>query len=794
MDRPWRYRAIGFVALACLILAGPVAARSCFAAPPGDGDFDNDQSIYYITDLQEPDETLPDETPPDETLPDESQPDATTPPTTGDEGLIEQPTAVAAPPPAPISSLLSQLEGISVAREAELGGATAANIVSGDEVTFLGATDTGDLLSNSVFNTGVYASQVSPVITNARVRGYRYSQIRTTLDGAAWFPVRPDADTPLSRFDSNIVEDVAVIRGPYNVRFGPGFSFIDVSLRGTPRYESGFRSQALSKFTFDTNGEQWYGRQSLQGGNGDRGWRIGYAQRGGSDYTAGDGRLLASSYNVGDLDCAYGLDLSDTSSLEFTYIRTQMDNIETPGQVNDFDNLISNGYSLRYLAEDRPYFDRFSMQGWYNLSDFTGTSRNKTTDPTNPEFFFPPADPRFPARFARVTTFGDTSSAGLRAMMSWGDEEFRMLTLGADGTFLRQTYLEQRDFNGVIDFGLPKSRQNDAGLFMDHRRVLTDQLTIKSGARIDFVHGTSEPTATVDARSLALNSGQGLPQSFTLGAGYFSTDYKLDDGPVGEGQSYEGLTVSSGVGYGERAPSLTDLYADLPHLSIMQEGAFFVPHGDLTLKKEKALQTDLSLTMQSDPFRGGISVFYAHVGDFITYNAPHLPPPSGPHEQHAIGVNRDAQFVGGEAFGNLKISDPLSVFAALSYVQGKDLDRDEPMWGVPPLDTRMGLRLVDAGSQRWGAEYILRIVDNQDRLSTVGFVGELPTAGFQTHSMRGFYQLSEAVAFVTGVENLGDVFYREHLDTRLDLTAGAIPSRGIVRRGRSFYFALQAVY
>ena len=717
----------------------------------------------------------------------DAQPDAVgpgIPPVTVDSALMEQPAAAAAAPPAPLSSLLSQLEGLSSARQADLGGGIAANVVSGDEVTFLGSTDTGDLLSSSIFNTGVYSSQVSPVITNARVRGYRFGEIRTTLNGAAWFPVRPDADTPLSRFDSNIVQDVAIIRGPYNVRLGPGFAFIDVSLRDTPRYSNGFQMEAVSKASWDTNGEQWYVRQSVQGGNSDRGWRIGYAHRGGSDYTSGDGRALASGYNVGDVDLGYGLDLSEDSSLEFNYIRAEMTNVETPGQVNDFRYLISNGFSLRYLLEDQMYFDRLSIQGWFNQSDFVGTAKNKVTFAGDPAFFLPPVNPAFPDRFARVNSFGDTASAGFRAMMSWGDVESNVLTAGMDGSFVHQTYLEKREANGVIDFGLPKSRQNDPGLFLDDQIKVTEDLTLKTGARLDWIYSDSEPTATVDARSLSLNTNVPLPQSFSLGSGYASAEYRAD----------EELTFTAGIGYGERAPTLTDLYADLPHLSTMQEGAFFVPHGDLTLEKERALQTDFGFVQKSERFQGGFSFFYAQVDDFITYDVPHLPPPSGPHEQHAIGVNRDARFVGGECFGNYKLSEPLSFFGTLSYVQGKDLERDEPLWGIAPLDSRVGLRVIDDLEQRWGAEYNVRIVDNQDRLSTVGFVGEQATPGFHTHNVRAFYQVNKSVSLIGGCENIGNITYREHLDTRLDITTGADPARGIVRRGSSFYFALQAQY
>lgn len=704
------------------------------------------------------------------------------------EGLIEQPTGVAPAPPAPMSSLLSRLEALSSERQADLGGGTGANIVSGTEATVLGTTDAGDLLTSSVFNTGVYSRQLSPVMTDTRVRGYRYAQIRSSLDGTPWFAVRPDLDTPLSRFDSNVVKDILIIRGPYNVRLGPGFAFIDVALRDTPRSRYGSSLGGLTTFSWDTNGKQWSGRQSFFGGGAESGWRIGYGHRGGSDYTAGDGDPLASSYNVRDWDFAYGFDLTDDSSLEFTYIRTDMTGVDLPGQVNDLSVLTSDGFNLRYVLEDQCYFDRLTVNGWYNVSEFDGMVANKTSDaPANPDLFFPPPNPIFTDQFERVTTFGDTSSAGLRTAMSWGDVEYTSITTGADMTFLRQTYLEQREDNGVVDFGVPNARQNDAGIFADGTHAVTDRLTLKAGGRIDFVHSDAEPTSTVDGRVLALQTSIDSQQSFNLGAAYLSADYELN---------YP-LKLNGGIGYAERAPSPTDLYADLPHLSIMQEGAFFIPHGNLLLAKEKALQVDLGLTMQYDYFRGGISAFYSEVDDFITYDVPHLPPPSGPHEFHAIGVNHDARIAGGEFYGEVDISEPLTAFATLSYVQGKDLFLDEPLWGIAPLDTSVGLRLQDTCCEtpHWGVEYILRIVDHQDRLSSVGFAGEQRTAGFNTHDIRGYYLVNDNVSFIAGVENIGDAFYREHLDTRLDLTNGiANPGRGVVRRGVSFYFALQAEY
>ena len=698
------------------------------------------------------------------------------------DGLIAQPNTFTAPPPAPLSSLLSQLESMSIERALELGGGTSANIISGSQGTILGATDTGDLLASSIFNTGVYARQISPVITNTRVRGYRYSEIRTTLDGAAWFPVRPDADTPLSRFDSSVVEDVAIIRGPYNVRLGPGFSFIDVSLHKTPRYPEGIKWGGETKFSWDTNGDQWFGRQAFHGGGANEGWRVGYGHRGGADYSAGDGLPIGASYNARDWDLSYGLDLSDFSSLEFNYIRTEMTDVDTPGQVNDFRSVIADGFALRLDAEDLVEVDRMSINGWYNLSEFRGSVANKAADPTDPNFFFPPPDPIFNFRFARVETSGRTASAGGRIKASWDDLEQTTVTLGTDFIVQQQTYLESRLDTAIAEFGVPKGRQYDTGIFLDAQNETNESLTLKTGGRVDFIRSDATPTAGTDGRSLALNPGIPLEQFYTLGAAYVSADYKIN--PC--------ATLNAGIGYAQRAPSLTDLYGDLPHLSIMQEGAFFLPHGELLLKKERALQADLGLTTKYDYLRGGVSAFYAQIDDFITYDVPHLQ--FGPHLQHAIGVNHNVRMAGGELFGELDITEPLTAFVALSYVQATDRTLDEPLWGIAPLDTRLGVRLSDTQSQKWGLEYTLRLVDDQNRISNIGFVGEVATPGFQTHSIRGYYQLTDTLAFIAGVDNLTDTVYREHLDTRLNLTAGVDPTRGILRRGTSYYFAMQSEY
>jgi iron complex outermembrane recepter protein len=137
------------------------------------------------------------------------------------------------------------------------------------------------------------------------------------------------------------------------------------------------------------------------------------------------------------------------------------------------------------------------------------------------------------------------------------------------------------------------------------------------------------------------------------------------------------------------------------------------------LRKERATQADLGLTANYADVRSGVTAFYAEIDDFITYDAPHLL--FGPHLQHAIGVNHDVRMAGGEFYSELDLTNMWTAFGTLSYVQATDRDLDEPLWGIAPLDTRMGLRVLDPVNQRWGSEYILRLVDSQNRVTDTGF-------------------------------------------------------------------------
>ena len=107
---------------------------------------------------------------------------------------------------------------------------------------------------------------------------------------------------------------------------------------------------------------------------------------------------------------------------------------------------------------------------------------------------------------------------------------------------------------------------------------------------------------------------------------------------------------------------------------------------------------------------------------------------------------------------------------------------------VSSWKARLGFRLHDPQAEpRWGLELSARVVDNQDRVATS--LLETPTPGFTVWDIRAFWQKSDSMLLVAGVENFTDRNYREHLDFRT--RDGSI---AIFQPGVNFYFGTELTY
>ena len=673
--------------------------------------------------------------------------------------------------------------------QANLAQTPTANSVGGQEAIGRATTDVGDLLSRTLSVTGVEVQHRSPIVTDPHVRGYHMPEVNTTVDGGYWQPARLDLDTVLSKIDSSMIQNAVVVKGPYSVRYGPGFAFIDVRTFDSPRYDI-FENHGVSTTTFKSNGHVVLDRQEIWGGDTNWGYRLGYSIDVGNDYETGAGTHIPSSFNSQYVYGGVGFDLSPDSRLEIKGMYVLQQHVELPGLVTDIDRLQTNAFTVRYILDHQEYFDQFASEAWYNYTHFRGSSLNASKWGQIP--FLSP-------NFNVIITDAGLMSTGFREEVTWGHIKGPQLTAGIDLRYLSQRLNEFDD--GVVQDGLPpdgtftnfpvpRSHSVNPGLYMDTVLPVTDCLQLKSGARIDVVqtdidHGAptvpelTQPPAFSQVGTLGTNR---FDRDFVLWSAYLTGEYKLCDS----------WTLMAGFGAAQRPPSLTELYAQLPFIAAVQEGLSFV-RGDPNLRPERLWQADLGFKVNYDWLRMGVNGFAGWVNDYITFDRT-----SGPGST-IVGlnyVNTDlASIWGGEIYGELDLCDFATPFITISYVEARDETRNdrvanalgfvtakEALPGIPPMDTRAGIRFHEPSrTPHWGIEFTARIVDAQDLVASS--LGELATPHFTVYDLRSYWQCTEALTLTAGIENIGNKFYREHLDLRTGL--------GVFQPGRNYYFGME---
>ncbi|MCC6494117.1 MAG: TonB-dependent receptor [Pirellulales bacterium] len=674
-------------------------------------------------------------------------------------------------------------ESVQVAQTAPGG-----SVVSAQAANLMAPPETATILRDSGPTNAVTLQRRNPVSYDPHVRGFRYGQILSRV-GGVWSPVRQDLDSPISKLDPNLIEDIAVIPGPYASRFGPAFAFIDVETLGTPRYQCGYESHATVGETYRENGDHQHGRVTTYGGGTNWGFIGHYGSRTGSDYRSGNGTLIPSSYNNQSFLGQIGFDLSPSSKVEVRYDRLDQNDAEYALQFFDIDYLGNDSSSIRYVDTDPGgIFSQADFSVWYNRTRYHGDNQNASKAPVRDRVQAAiPGNEDFSA-----FTFGDRMLTGGRSMWTIGDLGDVQNRIGADYRFEDQEIEEDYTITqfgpptGQVQFftNLPKSWLNNAGVFNELVLPMSDDWTTTLGARADFVD--------MDARVSDLRPGGNITQDQVSQADTLYGFYLLNDVVL-----TPNWTSQFGFGHAQRNPTLVERYSDGVFLGLIQSG-FSRVIGDPNLNKERLWQIDWSVSADYDRYRGRAALFNSWVLDFSTYRGNVISSPDGARLLYSTNTEL-ATLAGFELYGEADSSDYVTLFSGMNYVQGTDQQIDAPLWGVAPLIGRVGVRLHDGNrGQTWGLETSLRMVDRQDRAGvirnafdpTVLIPIEQPTPGFSTVDLRGYYNVSRQVSIVSGVENLLDKNSLEHLDLRLP-AQGSLPAVAAFSPGIMFYTGIE---
>jgi hypothetical protein len=702
-----------------------------------------------------------------------------------------------------------------------------AEFVPSRAITNTGKADLSEALSQTTLS--VQQQRRGQVTSNPLVRGFKFQQIYGQLDGQYFLPIRTDLATVTTLIDPGIVQDVIIIDGPYSVKYGPGFAFLDMVTTPTPRNQP---TQYRTSGGYQMNGTGFYGRETVSGGGSNYGYRFSYGHRNGNDYEIGgpggghpplltNSDHVPSHYNIGDFLADVGYDVAPDSRFEVTYRRVDQNHTAVPGQFFDIASQQTNSVNLRFIDTDPTRrYSQFLAQTWFSQYSMTGNTFNSTKQPTvtaieqsvTDSTNFLLGSPFVQNSAFTGSTVGTVLSSGGRLATTYGELDDLSLTTGLDARVIQQRigefYTVNPLLNGppapsslvsnvpgvnIFETGLPQSLMVNPGAFAEMTLPWTSYFTSRIGARGDYVHTNDLGSTLGSPAAPATNLPPEIPHTSLakddgLWAAYMSNTLQID-------RNWSG---NFSFGQAQRAPSLIDRYADRLFLGIMQSGYSRVI-GDPNLSKERNWQIDLALNAKYDLWRGNIRGFQSWVNNYITYSAlpvqvggvfgPGVPPgsthfpgvvnnadPTSSRLLFAVNTNL-ATLSGFETYHEFGTVDNwIKPFAAVNYIYGVDQQIHQALPMIPPLQSRLGFNFQGAGGNSpWGCTVYARCVAHQDRAGILrNFVPGAPlvqieerTPGFTTTHIQGYWNpRGTRFTLFAGIDNVFNRLYIEHLSLR----------------------------
>ena len=585
-------------------------------------------------------------------------------------------------------------------------------------------------------------------------RGFKYDQLNVVLNGAqsatAACPNR--MDPPTSQMAPNMMERIEVLKGPHALRFGTGFgatiNFIPTPLRFSDQAELYGRVSTA----YESNGNLRRGESQIgfSGSNYDLSVFGSWSQ--GDDYTAGNGETVQADFTRGSFGTNLGLRLAANQQLRLSTIYNRARDADFPALPMDLredDTWMFNARHDIQLNKDR-------LQSW-NTTVF-GSFVDHLMDN-----LLKPLDPRM----MNAATLATTYNYGGRTEGVWRFGEaklysgFDVRVEGAEGTRERTFLMGPNAGNTLADNAWQDGRISKTALFTEYQITGGAFQYIFSGrlewnqARIDDPSGEfTEVYTDSEVSQVNPSLSLGILRSFS-----------------------PAVKTGLWLGRAQRSGSLTERFIN--YFPVGQDP--FEMLGNPQLDPEVNNQVDLTFQWTAnDKSVLDIDLFAAYLQDYISSVIdPTLSArlPMSPGVRRFVNIE-DAFKTGLEISWTQQLLAGLQHQLGVAYTYGQDLERDEPLPEIAPLD----FRYVLSGNYLKGRlrpELSLRYVAEQARVSTE--FGETVTPDFALLDVEVGYQLTETLSINAGVNNLFDENYFEHLNRSVRGTANPIfaPGRNV---------------
>lgn len=616
------------------------------------------------------------------------------------------------------------------------------------------AHDGGALLNqtpviSSIRKSGSYG--FDPVL-----RGFKYDQLNIVLNGvqcaSAACPNRMDPAT--SQMAPNMINRIEILKGPHALRYGGALGGTINFLPAPLRFSEQTTNYGRLSGGYDSNGNilRSEGLIGLSGKRYDLGIYASWSQ--GNEYTTGSGSTVRANFQRGSLGGDLGLQLSDNQQLRFSFVRNLARDTDFPALPMD----LRNDDTWMFNARHELFIHSGNLQSW-NTSLY-GSFVNHLMDN-----LLKPLDPRT----INAETVASTHNFGGRTEGVWRFKNGKMFAggdlrvEGAQGIREREFLMGPNSGNIVTDNAWQAGQITKASLFTEYRLGFSNIQWVFS-SRLEFnTSDISDPEPEFTNFYPEISAFQINP-SISIG-----------------GVKKYGKGTSLGLWFGRAQRSAGLIERFINYFPVGQDPYEML--GNPQLHPEVNNQLDITYQwFASKKTTFNVDLFTSYMQNFIsssinTTMSPRLPKSPGVRQF----VNIDQAFkTGFEVAWSQKLFAGFQHQFSMAYTYAQDLELDEPLPEIAPLDLRYHLTGIYL-KKKLRSEITLRHVLEQSRISNE--FGETVTPTFTILDMSLSYQFHKQFGMKAGIDNILNEVYYEHLSRSVkgDLT------QPLYAPGRNFF-------
>ena len=597
------------------------------------------------------------------------------------------------------------------------------------------ATDATDYLKTipgfSAIRSG--GSNGDPVL-----RGMFGSRLNMLANGGQMIGACPSRmDAPSSYIVPATYDQLTVIKGPQTVLWGPGAS------AGTVRFEREPERFAEPGSRLDASllvGSRGRLDKLVDGAVGsEQGYmRVIGSQARADDYRDGNDDTLPSRWEKWSGDVALGWTPDVDTLIEVSAGRGDGES-RYAGRGMDASKLARESLGLRFHRENLGgLLSKVEGNLYYNYADHVMDNYSLRTPDATGSMPMPMA-----SNVDRRTLGGR-----LAATLTWQDVE---LIAGVDAQ--RSERRARRSSYDMMSATLtPASAfawNKDAGFhnygaFAEATWHVAEGDRVIAGGRLDRAWAKDYRQSIRGMMGSRPNPTAGVSRAETLPSGFARYEHDLSGWPA---------TLYAGLGHVQRMPDYWELFSP----TMGPQGAANAFEG---IQPEKTTQLDVGLQYRGERLDAWVSGYVGQVRDYILYTYT-----TGMMGSTSRADNVDARIMGGELGTRYQWTDHWTSDATLAYAWGKNSSSGAPLAQMPPLEARLGLTYEQP---RWSAGALWRVVAAQHRVSEGqgNVVGKDfgDSSGFAVFSLNAAYRFSDTLKVSTGLDNLFDKTYSEHLN------------------------------